>query len=291
MRRGRIAMTLVLVALAAGAAAGLAASAVREEAGSTPPPALRPDAGILFSANVPAQTPEIFERYFGANDMARADTLPDGSDFARRRLYGLPTTLRREWMGYPGVRYWVDAGCGPGTPKMIVYDPEYRSLTPKREQANVLESIRKARRRVASTGCHDFGLAPGSALLFGFDGTDCTYDLGDSFLRDINWRRVDLVDIQSQRLLSAHCLERDGLTTYRRVVNRIADYVRGLNPEIRVFSQVSFRDNAPEDMLAGLRNVRDVIDGFYFSYPTTNTEIPCEYCTEEDLEFFLSNVR
>ena len=290
MRR-RIATTVVLVVLAAAAAATFAASALQSDEEWTKGPALRSDARILFSALAPSEAPDLFDAYFGDRDIARADTLPDDIDLPRRQMYGLPTALRREWMGYPGVRHWVEAGCGPGTPRTIVYDPEYRSLTPKKEQANVVDAIKKARRMVASTGCHDFGLAPGSTLLFGFDGSDCTFDLGDSYLRDINWKRIDLVDIQSQRLLSAHCLERDGLATYRRLARRIAAHVRTENPDIEVFSQVSFRDNAPVDMLEGLNSVRDVIDGFYFSYPSNNTDIPCEYCSEDDLELLLSNVR
>ncbi|MDQ4145022.1 MAG: hypothetical protein M3198_15035 [Actinomycetota bacterium] len=255
------------------------------------PAPLRPDSSILFSALAPTEAPDIFRRYFTKNDLARADTLPNDFDFERRRLYGLPTSLRREWEGFPGVRHWVEAGCGEDTPRTIIYDPENRELTPKNEQADFLGSINKAIRMVESTGCHDFGLAPGSSILFGLDGTECTYSLADSDLYDIDWTRVDLVDIQAQRLLSPGCLEKDGLVTYEAAVSDVAQHVRKVNPDILVFSQVSFRDNDPLDMLEGLQTVGDTIDGIYFSYPSNNTDIPCEYCSPENLELFLSEVR
>ena len=255
------------------------------------PPALRSDARILFSALVPAEAPEAFDAYFTERDLARADTLPDTVDLDRGQLYGLPTSLRREYKGYFGVRHWVEAGCGPGTPRMIVYDPENRSLTPMEEQVGFTSAIKEAGRMVRRTGCHDFGLAPGSLILFGLDPGTCEYNMQNSNLFDIDWTRVDLVDIQAQRLLSAPCLERDGLRTYERAVTRVANYVRRRNPEILVFSQVSFRDNHPIDMLEGLQAVRDVVDGIYFSYPSNNEDIPCQYCSTEHLELFLENVR
>jgi hypothetical protein len=67
-----------------------------------------------------------------------------------------------EWAGEPGVRHWVELGCGPETPGVIVYDPEGRDLTPTSELRRFPASIRRAADFVASTGCHRFGLAPGS---------------------------------------------------------------------------------------------------------------------------------
>ena len=289
MRRLTTLSVGVMILGAIGIAAGALIS--NDDGRWSGPPPLRPDARILFSSLVPNEAPEIFRRYFRERDMARADTLPDRFDLERDQLYGLPTSLRREWMGFPGVRHWVDAGCGDGTPKTVVYDPEFRSLTPVSEQRDVVRSIDRAARMVGSTGCHDFGLAPGSSLLFGLDDVACSYDLDDSYLRDINWRRVDLVDVQSQRLLSDRCIDKDGIATYESAVSEVAAHVREMNPEILVLSQVSFRDNDPVAMIEGLQSVAEIVDGIYFSYPSNNSEIDCRYCTVENLEFFLSSVR
>jgi hypothetical protein len=283
-------VTVVLVSVGIATAVAVAAIVLRWERWSGPP-ALRSDARILFSALVPAEAPQLFNRYFAEQDMARADTLPQDIELSREELYGLPTSLRREYRGYFGVRHWVEAGCGPATPRTIVYDPENRDLTPLKEQVGFTGAIRQAGRMVDRTGCHDFGLAPGSLILFGLDPGDCEYNMQNSNLFDIDWTRVDLVDIQAQRLLSEPCLERDGLRTYERAVARVSTYVRRRNPEIAVFSQVSFRDNHPIDMLEGLSRVRDLVDGLYFSYPSNHEDIPCQYCSPEHLELFLENVR
>jgi hypothetical protein len=113
-----------------------------------------------------------------------------------------------EWAGEPGLRHWVELGCGPETPGVSVYDPEGRDLTPTSELRRFPASISRAADFVASTGCHRFGLAPGSTPLFGIDPASCSYDLDRGSYEGINWKSVDIIDIQSQRLLGQLCHKR-----------------------------------------------------------------------------------
>ena len=245
----------------------------------------------MFSARAPIDAPEVFRVHFGARDYARVDTLPDGFDVARSRRYALPTSLRERWAGWPGVRHWVRRGCGPGTPGLIVYDPERRELTPPDEQRRMVASIRRAARLVDATGCHDFGLAPGATPLWGLDPARCDFDLEHGSYRRVPWRRVDLVDVQAQRLAGDDCAARDGATRYEELVESVAAYVRARNPRIRVVAQVSFRDSTPELMVEALARVAPAIDGIYFSYPTTNEDIPCRYCTPANMAALLDALR
>jgi hypothetical protein len=273
-------------------ASGLVAAAVlgAPHGSSAHPSSLPHDLFIVYSANAPRAAPVLFERSLTERDYVRTESLPEDVRVARKQRYVLPTTLRERWRGLPGVRHWVRRGCGAGTPGTIVYDPERRALTPAGEQRAFVPSVRRAARLVASTGCHSFGLAPGSAYLFGLDPTTCTVDLEEGFSSEIPWRSIDIIDVQAQRLLGDRCVSRGGLERYVSVVSSIASTARRHNPSIRVVSQVSFRDNAPTNMRAGIASVANVVDGIYFSYPSINGAIPCTYCAftnlRELLDFF-----
>jgi hypothetical protein len=242
---------------------------------------------ILYSANAPRDAPDVFMRYFTRNDYARVESLPPTFNVPRAHRYVLPTSLRERWAGDPGVRHWIRRGCGEGTPGLIVYDPEDRELTPPSELRRLALSVRRAAHLVASSGCHRFGLAPGSTPLFGLDPTSCTYDLDDGSYRHLPWKGIDLIDIQAQRLLGDDCADQSGVQKYASVVTTLARFVRARNPDIAVVSQVSFRDNPPARMREGIAAVADVVDGVYFSYPSREPEIPCRYCTPVNLRKLL----
>lgn len=245
----------------------------------------------MFSARAPVDAPEVFRDHFTTRDYARVDTLPRDVDVARARRYALPTSLRERWAGWPGVRHWIGRGCGRGTPGLVVYDPERRDLTPPNEQRRIVGSIRRAARLVHGTGCHSFGLAPGATPLFGLDPGSCDFDLARGSYRRVPWRRVDLVDVQAQRLAGDDCATRDGIARYDDFVSSVAAYVRARNPRILVVTQVSFRDSAPARMIEALARVAPVVDGVYFSYPTTNDDIPCRYCTPSNMAALLDGLR
>ena len=249
------------------------------------------EAFIMFSANAPRDAPGVFGRYFTPRDYARIESISSELSVARRRSYALVTTLRKRWLGEPGLRYWVDRGCGRETPGAIVYDPALRYLTPEEEQHDVIGSVRRAARVVGSTGCHAFGVAPGASLLFGMDDQACSYDLDRGLYRVLPWRSIDIIDIQAQRFLGDRCVEHEGVEQYVSVVSSIASFARHRNPDVLVVSQVSFRDNSPSAMHEGIASVSGVIDGIYFSYPSTHPDIPCLYCTPVNLETFLRRLR
>lgn len=243
----------------------------------------------MYSAHVPREAPALFDRYFSHGDYARAESLRPDADVARRFRYALSTSLRVSWKGEPGIQHWTRRGCGPRTPGTIVYDPEIRpDWTPPREVENLTASIRRAARLVGRTGCHRFGIAPGSLPFFGLDPHRCEVDL-DAGVHDddLPWRSIDLVDIQAQRLIGEHCLARNGLGTYRETVSYLAAFFRRANPNVEVLAQVSFRDAPAQTMAEAITAVAPHVDGVFFSYPTTNADIPCRYCRVEELAALL----
>jgi hypothetical protein len=279
--RGLLSFLLAVVAL----------SCARELRSHGTTPATVSHLFIMYSANAPRDAPRDFKRYFTRSDYARVESLPPNFDVPRPHRYVLPTSLRERWAGDPGVRHWVRRGCGPGTPGLIVYDPEDRDLTPPSELRRLSVSVRRAARLVRSTGCHRFGLAPGSTPLFGLDPASCTYALEDGSYRELPWKAIDLIDIQAQRLLGDACVDEAGVEKYASVVTTLARFVRERNADIAVVSQVSFRDNPPARMREGIAAVADVVDGVYFSYPSLEPEIPCRYCTPMHLRMLLGFLR
>jgi hypothetical protein len=243
---------------------------------------------LMYSANAPRDAPRVFRGYFTRSDYARVESLPPDFNVRRARRYVLPTSLRKRWAGEPGVRYWTRRGCGAGTPGLVVYDPEDREVTPPSELQHLSRSVRRAARLVRSTGCHRFGLAPGSMPLFGLDPASCTYDLGSGSYRGLPWKAIDLIDIQAQRLLGDDCADEGGVEKYASVVTTLARFVRARNSDIAVVSQVSFRDNQPARMRDGIAAVADEVDGVYFSYPSRQPEIPCRYCAPRNLRSLLN---
>ncbi|MDP9068993.1 MAG: hypothetical protein M3N53_11715 [Actinomycetota bacterium] len=238
----------------------------------------------MYSANTPD---DLFDLFFTNNDYVRTD-IDQATGVPRRSRYALVTTLRVTWNGHPGVRAWTKRGCGPTEPGLIVYDPEFRpEWTPPAEVEDLPASVRKAARLVDGTGCHRFGIAPGALPFFGLDPIACEVNLAEGAYRDLPWGSIDLVDIQSQRLLGDHCLPQGGLALYEQIVSRLAALFKEANPNIEVLTQVSFRDSAADTMTTAIARVAKDVDGIYFSYPTTNPDIPCAYCRPEELEVLL----
>ena len=239
---------------------------------------------VMYSSNTPRA---LFDSFFTEGDYVRTDT-PAAADVTRRYRYALVTTLRRRWNGHPGVRAWTERGCGPASPGLIVYDPEFRlEWTPPSEPKNLIASVRAAARMVRATGCHRFGIAPGALPFFGLDPIDCDVDLAAGVHNRLPWRSIDLVDIQAQRLLGEHCLPRGGMDLYERTVSELAASFKRANPEIEVLGQVSFRDSEASTMRSAISRIADEVDGIYFSYPTNNPDFACNYCEPRELKTLL----
>ena len=248
---------------------------------------------VMFSPVATREMPHLVRRYAQPRDYVRMEAFPlvAGVQVPRARRYVLPATLRRSWAGEPGVRHWVAAGCSPEGPGTIVYDPEHWHLTPAAEQRNFTGSVQRAAALVHSTGCHRFGLAPDATFMFGMNPERCSYELDEGLFDRAPWKKIALVDIQAQLLLSDQCVSHLGVAAYAEVVSSIAEHVRLGNPETLIAAQVSFRHTPPARMKEAISRVADVIDGIYFSYPAISPEAACRYCSAPHLRSLLRFLR
>jgi hypothetical protein len=234
---------------------------------------------VMIGNATDAQILPVLERMLRRGDyvserLAAADPRL-GRKVGRDHLFVLPG-------GIPGIHKHL--GCGGGTPGVVVYDIEHWTDTPEAEQRQPGASITAAARLVKSAGCQTFALAPdGEFMGLG----DCRIDFSAGIYGSVDWRRVELLSIQAQRLLSESCAGKLTVEDYATFVTRVAAYVRERNPAIRVVTQVSLRYTRPEQIVAAMRRVAAVVDGFYVVYPAHSTK-PCRYCSPENLAAVLA---
>ncbi|MDE2571452.1 MAG: hypothetical protein KGM44_02885 [bacterium] len=205
-----------------------------------------------------------------------------GGRVGRAHLYALPPNLE-------SLERQSAGRCGSGTPGLIVYDGEHWQETPADEQEDMPRAIARGKGMVRATGCHDYGVAPDGEFI-GIVPKTCSYELGDALHRRVDWDDISLFNIQAQRLLSDECDPRAGLKAYVTFVTEIARDVRAKSPRTKVSAQLSFRYTPPDRMVAAIRRLRGVVDGFYIAYPS-NVGPRCAYCSPHNLEEVLEAIR
>jgi hypothetical protein len=86
------------------------------------------------------------------------------------------------------------------------------------------------------------------------------------------------------------CNARAGLDAYVAFMTVIARELRAKGGHPKIVAQVSFRFTPPERMIAAIRRLQGIVDGFYIAYPS-NVGPPCAYCSPRNLEEVLSAIR
>jgi hypothetical protein len=212
-----------------------------------------------------------------------AQEVPElGDRVGRGHLYAMPPSL-------VGIQLESARGCGPGTPGLIVYDPEHWPETPADERLDVPAAITRGKVVARRSGCHNYGVAP-DGLYIGIRPNSCSYDLSVGIHRAVDWDGVNLFDIQAQRLLGDECSSHNGFEAYVEFVAAVTREVRARTRDLEIVAQVSFRYTPPERMIAAIQRLRETVDGFYIAYPSRLGQI-CAYCSATNLEQVLEAIR
>ena len=153
---------------------------------------------------------------------------------------------------------------------MIVYDIEHWERTPESERADPLLSISRGADSVHEAGFR-YGITPDADMLI------------DNY-RKINWTEIDFLGMQLQRF-SQNAEE------YSSLAEEIASFARCKNPNIEIFTQLSFRLTDATDMIRIIEGVNDVVDGFIIAYDTNSREDSCiSGCTPDQLNLVLKRI-
>ncbi|MQB01444.1 MAG: hypothetical protein GEU78_14325 [Actinobacteria bacterium] len=254
-----------------------------------PAPALAnfgPHGPFFMSTAGSSEVQPVLDHFFRTTDYVSKSAAQNdpvlGARIPEKRTYTLPPSLER-------VQNDVDAGCdGDNLPGLIIYNPEPWDATPPEEQDDPVAAIHQGADIAHAAGC-DYGTAPSSRYLFGSE-PGCTYDLSQGIYTQVDWTKVELLDIQAQTLISDSCWDGGGgKQKYVDIITEVANYAHSVNPNIQIAAQVSFRLTPPDRMTEAIEAVASVADGVYFAYPVQLSD--CTYCTPENWETVLKAFR
>jgi hypothetical protein len=121
----------------------------------------------------------------------------------------------------------------------IMYDNEEWNKTPAEEQTDPAGSTNRAADIVETAG-YDFGVSPSRQLLL-------------EELHETDWREIDLLIIQTQKLV--------GTAEFKDMTYKVSSTVRSENPSCMVMVQVNPSLNTIDQIVDATNSVRDRIDG------------------------------
>jgi hypothetical protein len=153
---------------------------------------------------------------------------------------------------------------------MIVYDIEHWEKTPESEQADPSHSISKGAGVVHEAG-YRYGITPDAVMLM------------DNY-KKINWTEIDFLGMQLQRFSQ-------DVPEYSGLAKEISSFVRCNNPNIEIFTQLSFRFAGANDMIKVIESVKGIVDGFIITYnPNTGSDSCISGCSAYDLDLVLNKI-
>ena len=153
---------------------------------------------------------------------------------------------------------------------LILYNIESWELTPENEKRDPIDSITKGSDIVHSAGFL-YGVAPDANYLF-------------ENYKEIDWRNVDFVTMQLQKFSQ-------NITQYSGFAKDIGGFIKAVNPNIKVFAQLSFRYTDADETIRAVNAVRGLVDGVNIVYlPGTERNLCFPHCTPENLDKVLSEI-
>jgi hypothetical protein len=153
---------------------------------------------------------------------------------------------------------------------LIVYDIEHWEKTPELERTDPSHSISNGAGIVHEAG-YRYGITPDAVMLM------------DNY-KKINWTEIDFLGMQLQRFSQ-------NVAEYSSLAKEISSFARCKNPNIEIFTQLSFRFTDANDMIKIIESVKDIVDGFIIVYNTNTGSDSCiSRCTAHDLELVLNRI-
>jgi hypothetical protein len=151
---------------------------------------------------------------------------------------------------------------------VIAYDIEHWPMTPQEEQNDPAGTINKGADLVHEAG-YRYGITPDGRYLL-------------DYYQKIDWKKVDLLDMQFQRRVS----NSDEFVKY---VSDVTKFAKSVNPNIEVLVQVSLVLSSPDQILTAVDKVQNVVDGVVVAYLPAAAQ-PNNMSTVENLNKVLSGI-
>jgi hypothetical protein len=150
----------------------------------------------------------------------------------------------------------------------IVYDIEQWERTPESERIDPSVSISKGADIVHEAG-YRYGITPDAVMLM------------DNY-KKINWAEIDFLSMQLQRFSQ-------NITEYSNIAKEVSTFVSSKNPDIEIFTQLSYRFTNATEMIKIIESVKDIVNGFIiFHNPESNL---CKSsCSPHELNLVLDRI-
>jgi hypothetical protein len=153
---------------------------------------------------------------------------------------------------------------------MIIYDIEQWEKTPELNGTDPSLLISRGADLVHQAG-YRYGITPDADMLI------------ENF-RKINWNKTDFLGMQLQKYSQ-------DISEYSRLAEEISTFARSKNPNIEIFTQLSFRFADADDMIEVIERVKDIVDGFIVSYlPGTAPDSCISKCSPHELNLVLDRI-
>lgn len=153
---------------------------------------------------------------------------------------------------------------------IIAYDIEQWEKTPELERMDPLLSISRGAGIVHQAG-YRYGITPDAAMLM-------------ENYKKINWTEIDFLGMQLQKFSQ-------NVPEYSSLATEIASFARCKNPNIEIFTQLSFRLTDANDMIKVIERVKDMVDGFIIAYDTNTRADSCiSGCSANQLNLVLDRI-
>jgi hypothetical protein len=153
---------------------------------------------------------------------------------------------------------------------MIIYDIEQWEKTPELKGNDPSLLISKGADIVHQAG-YRYGITPDAVTLL------------DNY-KKINWTKIDFLGMQLQRFSQ-------DVPEYSKLAEDIASFARSNNPNIEIFTQLSFRFTDANDMIKAIESTKDTVDGFIVAYlPGRATDTCSSECSPQELNLVLDRI-
>ena len=153
---------------------------------------------------------------------------------------------------------------------MIIYDIEQWEKTPELNHTDPSLLISKGADIVHQAG-YKYGITPDADTLI-------------ENYKKINWNKTDFLGMQLQKYSQ-------DTTEYSRLAEEITTFARSKNPNIEIFTQLSFRFADTNEMIEVIESVKDIVDGFIVSYlPGTTSDSCISKCSPHELNLVLDRI-
>ena len=224
--------------------------------------------GVFTSAN-DTESMRVLKQQYSINDRNHYVIQSEKSLPAQLWLYDVLPTHRKMFIvpSLDNITYAMNIGQNYGI-NVIVYDIENWENTPEFEDVDPSVLISKGSGIVHKAG-YRYGITPDAPTLI------------DNYQK-INWKEIDFLNMQLQRFSQ-------NITKYSNIANEVSTFARSENPNIEIFTQLSFRLANASNMTKIIESVKDIVNGFIIVYDT-RSDFCISSCSPYELNLVLDTI-